>query len=51
MKRWLAMMAVTVISASTMLAPSRACAQDYPSHSITLVVPFAAAGISDNQSP
>lgn len=50
MKRWLAVMAATVISAYTMLAPSGACAQDYPSHSITLIVPFAAAGISDNQS-
>ena len=50
MKRWTAMMLTAVMSSCMMLIAQGVRAQDYPSHSITLIVPFAAAGISDNQS-
>ncbi|MBV7484789.1 tripartite tricarboxylate transporter substrate binding protein [Bordetella sp. BOR01] len=49
MKNWTTLWGVVAAGCAILAAPL-AQAQDYPSHSITLVVPFAAAGISDNQS-
>jgi len=50
MNRWSTTIAAAAVSAAALLAAAPASAQDYPSRSLTLVVPFAAAGISDNQS-
>ncbi|MBO9354184.1 tripartite tricarboxylate transporter substrate binding protein [Bordetella petrii] len=50
MTEWSRTIAIAALAASAMLAAPLAQAQSYPDHSITLVVPFTAAGISDNQS-
>ncbi|NRF50584.1 tripartite tricarboxylate transporter substrate binding protein, partial [Pseudomonas stutzeri] len=50
MKYWNKTITAAAWMLGAVLPASPAHAQDYPSHSITLVVPFAAAGISDNQS-
>ncbi|WP_155807662.1 Bug family tripartite tricarboxylate transporter substrate binding protein [Bordetella petrii] len=50
MQWWTRLMTAAFVSAGAMFAAPAAQAQDYPARSITLVVPFAAAGISDNQS-
>ncbi|HYG42634.1 MAG TPA: tripartite tricarboxylate transporter substrate binding protein [Bordetella sp.] len=50
MQHWTRAITAALVSAGAMLAAPLAHAQDYPARSITLVVPFAAAGISDNQS-
>lgn len=50
MKRWSKTIAIAAASTCALLSGTLACAQDYLNRSITLVVPFAAAGISDNQS-
>lgn len=50
MKYWnMAIMGMALLTGSATATPP-AYAQDYPSRSMTLVVPFTAAGISDNQS-
>lgn len=50
MKNWNKKLMAAAAAACALLMGAQARAQDFPSHSLTLVVPFAAAGISDNQS-
>jgi len=41
------LMALAAGSASALLAPTRALAQNYPAHSVRMVIPFAPAGPAD----